>query len=56
MLRRYRKIKEDSRISAAEDRGHYSISVDSAAKLMSFISFFLLLTPFIYKASGACES
>ena len=56
MLRRYRKIKEDSRFSAAEDRGHNSVCVDSVAKLMSFISFYLLLTPFIYEASGACES
>ena len=47
MLRRYRKIKEDSRYSAAEDRGQYSVSSDSAAKLMSFIFFYLLLSPSI---------
>ena len=49
MLSRYRKIKEDSRFSAAEDRGHYPVCGDSAAKLTSFISFYLLLSPFIYK-------
>ena len=56
MLRRYRKIEVDSRFSAAEDRGHYSICGDSAAKLSSFIFLYLLLTPSIYKASKACES
>ena len=52
------------------DRGRYSVCNHSAAKLMdngcspldnwysplSFISFYLHLSPFIYKASGACES
>ena len=56
MFRRYRKIKGDSRFSAAEDRGRYSVCGDSAAKLLSFISFYLLLTPFIYKASEAYEN
>ena len=56
MLSRYRKIKEDSRFSAAEDRGQYSVCGDSAVKLMSFIFLYLLLSPSIYKASGACES
>ena len=56
MLSRYRKIKEDSRFSAAEDRGQYSVCPVSATKLMSFISFCLLLSPFIFKASGACET
>ena len=60
MLSRYRKIEVDSRFSAAEDRGRYSVcdSVcdDKFVKLMSFISFYLLLSPFNYKASGACES
>ena len=63
MLSRYKKIEEDSRLSAAEDRGHYSVCRDSEAKQMdewyspsSFISFYLLLTPSIYRASGACES
>jgi hypothetical protein len=44
MLRRYRKIKEDSRLSAAEDRRRYSVCGDPAAKLMSFIFFYLLLS------------
>ena len=56
MLSRYKKIEVDSRFSAAEDRGHYSVCGNSAAKQTSFISFYLLLTPFIYRASGACES
>ena len=56
MFSRYKKIKEDSRFSAAEDRGHYSDIDDSVVKLLSFIFFYLLLTPFIYKASGACET
>ena len=56
MFSRYRNIKEDGRFSAAEDRGQYSVCPVSAAKLMSFISFCLLLSPFIFKASGACES
>ena len=60
------KIKVDSRFSAAEDRGRYSVCGYSAAKLLSFIFYYLLLarplvackarTPFIYKASEACES
>ena len=45
MLRRYREIEVDSRFSAAEDRGHYSICGDSAEKQLSFISFYLLLSP-----------
>ena len=56
MLRRYRKIEVDSRFSAAEDRGHYSVSGDASVKLMSSVFFYLLLTPFIYKASKACET
>ena len=56
MLSRYRKIKVDSRLSAAEDRGRYSVCSVSAVKLLSSISFYLLLSPSIYKASGACES
>ncbi len=56
MFSRYRNIKEDGRFSAAEDKGQYSVCPVSAAKLMSFISFCLLLSPFIFKASGACES
>jgi len=49
MLRRYRKIEVDSRFSAAEDRGRYSVCGDKFVKLMSFISFYLLLSPFNYK-------
>ena len=70
MLRRYRKIKGDMPLSSGEDRGRYSVCNHSAAKLMdnwcspldnwysplSFISFYLHLSPFIYKASGACET
>ena len=56
MLSRYRKIEVDSRFSAAEDRGQYFVCGTAAAKLTSFISFYLLLTPSIYKASEACES
>ena len=56
MFRRYRKIEVDSRISAAEDRGQNTVFGDYAAKHTSFISFYLLLTPSIFKASGACES
>ena len=66
MLSRYKKIKEDSRFSAAEDRGRYSVCSVSAVKQLSFISFYLLLarplvackarTSSIYKAGGACES
>ena len=39
MLSRYKKIEVDSRFSAAEDRGHYSVCGNSAAKQTSFISF-----------------
>ncbi len=56
MLRRYRKIKEDSRFTVAEDRGQYSVCSVSAVNPMSFISFYFLLTTSIYKACGACES
>ena len=38
------------------DKGQYSVCGDYAAKLMSSNFFYLLLTPSIYKASGACES
>ena len=67
MLRRYRKIKGDMPLSSGErlrvgelcsgmDRGRYSVCNHSAAKLMdnsplSFISFYLHLSPFIYKAN-----
>jgi hypothetical protein len=55
MLRRYRKIKEDMPHFSGEDRGQYSVCNLSAAKPLSFISFYLHLSPFNYKASGACE-
>ena len=48
MLSRYVKIVVDCRLSAAEDRGHYSVYGCSAAKLLSFIFFYLLLSPFIF--------
>ena len=38
------------------DRGQYSVCKLSAAKPLSYISFYLHLSPSIYKASGACES
>ena len=56
MLSRYKKIEEDSRFSAAEDIGRYSVCVYYAVKQMSFIFFYLLLSPSIYGASEACET
>jgi hypothetical protein len=47
MFRRYRKINEDCRLSAAEDRGHNSVS-RSAAGLLSSISLYLLLSSSIF--------
>jgi hypothetical protein len=44
MLRRYRKIKEDMPFFSGEDRGRYSVSGESAAKLLSSIFFYLLLS------------
>ena len=55
MLRRYRKIKEDMPLFSGEDRGQYSVCKLSAAKPLSYISFYLHLSPSIYKASGACK-
>ena len=49
MLSRYKKIEGDSRFSAAEIE-------DNTIKLTSIIFFYLLLTPSIYGASGACET
>lgn len=58
MLRRYKKktvvspdSQEDNRFSAAEDRRHDFASNDFAAKLLSSIFLFLLISPFIYKAN-----
>ena len=48
MLSRYKKIKEDSRFPAAEDKRHYPFCDDSAAKLLSSISFYLHLSPSIF--------
>lgn len=48
MLRRYRKLKEDMPLLGGEDRGRYSLCCNTAAKLMSFISFYLLLSPSIF--------
>ena len=50
MLRRYRKIKEDMPLFSGEDRGQYSVCKLSAAKPLSYISFYLHLSPSIYKA------
>ena len=47
MLRRYRKIKEDSRFIAAEIEDD---TLSKGGKHSSFISFYLLLTSSIYKA------
>ena len=48
MLSRYRKIKGDSRLGGAGDRGHHSVCNYHAAKLLPSNSFYLLLTPSIY--------
>ena len=48
MLSRYRKIEEDSRLTTVEDRGQYSANHHSAAKLLSFIFLYLLLSSSIY--------
>ena len=46
----------DSRLTATGDRGHHSGCNYHAAKLMSFISVYLHLSPSIYRASEACDS
>ena len=56
MLRRYRKIMGDSRLTATGDRGHHSTCNYHAEKLLSYNSLYLLLVPSIYRASDACES
>jgi hypothetical protein len=48
--------QEDMPLSAAKIEDNTLFSNHSAAKLLSFISFYLHLSPFIYKTSGACES
>lgn len=47
MIRRYGKIEEDSRLSAVEDRGQYSVIGHRRTKLLSSFSLYLLLTSFI---------
>ena len=44
MLIRYRKLKEDMPLLGGEDRGRYSLCCHMAAKLMSFIYIYLLLS------------
>ena len=56
LIRRYTKINGDSRLTATGDRGHHFGCVYHAAKLTSFTSLYLLLTPSIYRVSEACES
>ena len=56
LIRRYTKIKGDSRLTATGDREHHSVCNYHAAKLLSSNSLYLLLTPSIYRASEACES
>ena len=56
MLRRYREIKEDMPLSAAKIEDDTLSATILQQVLMSFISFYLPLSPSIYKASGACES
>ena len=53
LLRRYRKIMGDSRLTATGDRGHHSTCNYHAEKLLSYNSLYLLLDPSIYRA---CES
>ena len=42
--RRYREIDEDSRLTTAEDRGHYTVCSHFASRLLSFIFLCLLLS------------
>ena len=49
MLSRYRKLNGVMPLSAAEIE-------DNTIKLTSFIFFYLLLTPSIYRAGEACET
>ena len=45
MLRSYMELKGVSRLSATGERGHYTVGNNHAAKLLSFNSFYLPLTP-----------
>ena len=56
LLRRYRKIMRESRLTATGDRGHHSTCNYHAEKLLFYNSPYLLLAPSIYRASEACES
>ena len=58
MLSRYKKIKGDSRLQRRkiEDISCLNIAQFNILMLLSFISFYLLLTPFIYLASETCET
>ena len=58
MLSRYKKIKGDSRLQRRkiEDISSLIMAQSSIFMLLSFISLYLLLTPFIYLASGTCVS
>ena len=44
MLSRYRKLDEDMPLLSGEDRGRYSFCCHTAAKQMSSIFFYLLLS------------
>ena len=48
MLRSYMELNGVSRLTATVDRGHYSVGNNHAARLLSFISFYLPLTPSNY--------
>ena len=52
MLRRYREIKEDMPLSAAKIEDDTLSATILQQVLMSFISFYLPLSPSIYKASA----
>ena len=48
MLRRFREVKGDSRLTTAEDRGPYSANHHSAVKLLSSIFLCLLLSSSVF--------
>ena len=48
MLRIYKNLKEDMPLFSGEDRGHHLACGHSAAQLLSFISFYLPLSPSIF--------
>ena len=55
MIRRYKKIKEDNRLTVVEDRGRYSVCGCSAAKVLSFIFLYLLLSSSIFSLSAFAQ-